>query len=189
MMVGKDICSRTSPPRGVLHLCRHFILGHARTNHLERTVEQACPENGGSSQKRDFVRIFHHPCALHQPSRLSQPEVGPQEARQLRTRGDGQVFALNPQPAWFLANLVPVLCQPFGSSYQRRLPSNHYLRSVNLGPGLLAVAPISKEDRAAFEDCENSGCSGKPAKVANVGKMRDQQRIQMVAVEYVLQPL
>src|SRR5579864_3434547 len=100
------------------------------------------------------------------------------------------MLTLNPQSVWLLAaKFAPVLHQPLCSSGQRRLAANHDPRSLYLSPSLFGVAPIRQEHVAGFEDCKNTGCFRKPAKVSDVREMSDQQRIQRVALKNGLQLL
>ena len=94
------------------------------------------------------------------------------------------MLTLNPQSAWCLATKwARVRDQPFGGSGQWRIGSDHYPRSLNLSPGLFGVTPIGKERASRFADYKSARGSGKPAKVSDIGEMRDHKGIQMVAVE------
>src|SRR5271166_2819751 len=180
---GKRHFLRTIPPRGIFHLRRHFTFLHARTDHLERPVEQAGTEYGRRSQKRNFVRVLYHASLFHQPSRLSQPESRPQQTCQLGAPRNRQVLTLNPKPAWCITTeLARVRAQPFGASGHRRFASNHDPCSLNLCPRLFGVTAIGEECARAFADYKNTRCSRETAKVSDVGKMRDQQRMQTVAL-------
>jgi hypothetical protein len=98
------------------------------------------------------------------------------------------MFTLNPKSAWRLVpKLAGVRHQPFGSGCQRRFAGDHKPRSPNLSPGLFSVPPVGKEHASGFSHNQSAGGSRKPAKVSDVREMRNQQCIQMDAVEGGLQ--
>ncbi len=101
------------------------------------------------------------------------------------------MLTFNPQDAWFLAATL----LRFFSSHSASAASGGLRAITTRAPwtssrACSAVAPIRKEDRAAgFEDYQDCRCSRKPAKIANIGKMRNQQGVEGIAVEASLQSL
>ncbi len=67
---------------------------------------------------------------------------------------------------------------PLRHCCQRSLACDYHLSSLYLFPSLGIVANISKEDATAFLDKQQPRASSKAAKISDVGKMTDEQRVK-----------
>jgi hypothetical protein len=114
----------------------------------------------------------------------------PQRFCQLGPTRNGQMFALDSQaPSYRRSRPADSFCQPLGSSHQRRLAGDDDFASFNFSPTLFLITSVSEKPAPHFANHQRSRRPSEPAKVSNVGKVRDQHRVQGLVVKCALQLL
>ena len=138
-------------------------------------VEQARSQAHRGADALDLGRLLDYPVLFHQAQGLAQASLEAERARHLGFGGHAQVLA-------FQADVPdPQASERASGSIQNRSLGHDHLRALDFGPRLFAVTSVGEERGSAVGDQQHAGASGESAQVADIGQVRDQQRVETAA--------
>src|SRR5450759_3742973 len=175
----------------VFHSGGDFDLTHTRPNFPACDPEKTGAEFNRPPDAQDLGSVLHHAGTLDQWWRGAQARPPFQHRRQPVAHAGGNRLGFDAYRCWrqrCWRRTLSLRGQPLRSRHQWGLASDDNARTFYFLFRLGAVAAIGEEDGTTIGDKQSSRTASKATEIANVGEVRDQQGVKLVARERGLEP-